>query len=188
MRIHFIRHCPVIQDEATPAETWQLAPETSQAEKVLRTDLMRLDFDCVISSPESKALKTAERLLGKDQPVELDERLRELQRSGYIEDYQAQVAAVFEAPGMQINGWESASACQERSMAALIKLLEKRRSQILLFGHGLQGALLRALCLGQSLAELSDWAAINSPDLMIVDMAASGQLTMVEDFRGIASN
>ncbi|MEL7285922.1 MAG: histidine phosphatase family protein, partial [Pseudomonadota bacterium] len=126
MRIHFIRHCPVIKDATTPAETWQLAPGASKMEQALHAELMRIDFDCVISSPESKALKTAERLLGKDHPVELDERLRELQRPGYIEDYQAQVAAVFEAPGIQINGWESAAACQERSMAALTELLEKR--------------------------------------------------------------
>ncbi|MEL7103210.1 MAG: histidine phosphatase family protein [Pseudomonadota bacterium] len=185
MLVYFVRHCPVIRQRTRPVANWQLALDVTDAERRIGSLMRALSFEEIVTSPEQKAIQTSRRLFGNHRLMKTDNRLRELHRSGYVQDYETQVAAVFSQPSVSVNRWESAEKCQRRALAALNDFADKGFNRICICGHGLQGALLRSFCLRQRYASLIDWAAIGSPDCMIVRVEPDGDLNLVEDFRGV---
>ena len=185
MLVYFVRHCPVIRQPTRPAVSWQLAPDITEAERRVGSLMRALRFEQIVSSPEQKAIQTSRRLFGDRCSMRTDDRLRELHRPGFVQDYETQVAAAFNQPRVSVNRWESAEKCQRRGLAALNDLVDKGFNRVCICGHGLQGALLRSFSLNQRHASLIDWAAIGSPDCMIVRVEPDGDLNLVEDFRGV---
>jgi 2,3-bisphosphoglycerate-dependent phosphoglycerate mutase len=115
----FVRHAPVEPQLDRPASTWELTPEgRADAEELAR----RLGpVARVVSSPEAKAVATAEpiaRVSGVE--LELDERLREVRRETNAPTYEAHRAAVrryFE--GEAVDGWEPREEALTRFRAAV---------------------------------------------------------------------
>jgi broad specificity phosphatase PhoE len=117
--VWFVRHAPVVLELDRPASLWELSSEGRAAAEELAARLAPVPR--VLSSPEAKAVATAEplaRLSGV--PLEVDERLREVARESNLPDVESHRAAVRAyLDGEAIAGWEAADLARARFAAAL---------------------------------------------------------------------
>jgi broad specificity phosphatase PhoE len=105
-----VRHAAVVVDARVPSSEWRLSEEGRAAARALALDG---DVSTALTSPESKAVETAE-LAGLD--VRVDERLREVSRP-WSDDYVADVRRWFD--GEELPGWERRADALARLRAAL---------------------------------------------------------------------
>ena len=117
--VWFVRHAQVEIDLGRPASTWLLSAEGRASADELARRLAPVPR--VLSSPEPKAVATAEPLACRSGvELELDERLREVERLANLPDADAHRAAVRDyLGGAPVVGWEDAAAARSRFAAAL---------------------------------------------------------------------
>jgi broad specificity phosphatase PhoE len=118
----FIRHAAVDLDLDRPASTWTLSAAGRAAAADLAASLAPVPRVC--SSPEPKAVATAEPLaLASRVAVELDPRLREVERPTNLPGAEAHRAAVAAyLAGRPIDTWEPREAALARFAAAVAEL------------------------------------------------------------------
>lgn len=109
MRVVLVRHAPSAPDPDRPSSEWDLSNEGRRVARSLQLD----GVTTLLAGPEPRMASTVIHL----GPVEVDERLRESDASGWLGD-DAFVDAVrrFHA-GEPLPGWEPASAVVERVTA-----------------------------------------------------------------------
>jgi len=152
--VWFVRHAQVTLELDRPASTWRLSDEGRAAAEELGRRLAPVPR--VISSPEEKAQATAEplaRLSGI--PVEVDERLREVERAANLPDAAAhrETVRVYLAGG-RIDGWEPQVDARRR-FATAVESIDQ--------GAVVTHATVLALFLGYGFEE---WARIALPDVI----------------------
>lgn len=152
--VWFVRHAHVTLELGRPASTWRLSAEGRAGAEELARRLAPVPR--VVSSPEPKALATAEplaRLSGV--AVEVDERLREVERAANLPDAEMHREAVrVYLAGGSVEGWESQDDALRRFAAALRSI-----DQAAVVTH----ATVLALFLGYDFVE---WAGIALPDVI----------------------
>jgi probable phosphoglycerate mutase len=120
--VWFVRHAQVVLELDRPASGWRLSPEGGEAAEALARRLAPVPR--VLSSPEPKARATAEplaRLSGV--PLELDERLREVERRTNLPDAEAHRDAVRAyLAGTEVAGWEGRELALARFAEAVAGL------------------------------------------------------------------
>lgn len=167
MTLHLVRHGRPLRDPGRPASAWELDPAAYDDVWALRDRLPAGAAWC--SSPEPKALATAELLTDGDIGV-LDD-LREHERAaGWLEDFQERVRAAFDQPARAVApGWEPLEACRERVVPAVRRLLDVHRGQDLaLVGHATAWTLVVAALTGEP-PDLERWARSTTPDLWTLE-------------------
>jgi broad specificity phosphatase PhoE len=114
-----VRHATVELRLDDPASTWRLDEAGHAAAEELAARLAPVPR--VLSSPEPKAVATAEPLARRSGvAVEVDERLREVERATNRPDYDAHRAAVRAyLDGDSVDGWEARDAALARFREAL---------------------------------------------------------------------
>ena len=107
MRVVLVRHAPSAPDPDRPSREWDLSDDGRAAARQLRLD----GVTKLLAGPEPRMASTLIHL----GPIEIDERLRESDTSGWLADDDAFLDAVrrFHA-GDPLPGWEPASAVVER--------------------------------------------------------------------------
>ena len=117
--VWFVRHAQVVLALERPASTWRLSPEGHASAEELAARLAPVAR--VLSSPEPKAVGTAEPIARRSGvEVEVDERLREVERAANLPDVEAHRTAVRAyLGGTAIEGWEDRSRARARFAAAL---------------------------------------------------------------------
>jgi broad specificity phosphatase PhoE len=117
--VWFVRHAQVVLDLERPASTWQLSPEGHVSAEELASGLAPVAR--VLSSPEPKALATAAPIArGSGVEVEVDERLREVERAANLPDVESHREAVRAyLDGKEVDGWEDRSNARARFAAAI---------------------------------------------------------------------
>jgi probable phosphoglycerate mutase len=150
----FVRHAQVDLDLDRPAATWQLSDAGRAAAEEIAARLAPVAR--VVSSPEPKARATAEPLARRSGVVvELDERLREVDRATNMPDYDAHRAAVRRyLTGDAVDGWELRAQARERFAAAVAQV-----DDAVVVTH----ATVLALFLGY---DFEQWEAIGLPDVI----------------------
>jgi len=115
----FVRHAQVALDLDRAAATWRLSREGLAAAEELATRLGPVAR--VLSSPEPKAVETARPIARRSAvEVELDDRLREVERASNLPDATAHREAVRAyLAGAEIDGWERSSSARGRFASAL---------------------------------------------------------------------
>jgi glucosyl-3-phosphoglycerate phosphatase len=117
--VWFVRHAQVVLNLDQPAATWRLSPAGVEAADALARRLGPVPR--VVSSPEPKALATAEPLARvSGVRVELDDRLREVERTENLptaHEHRAAVRAYLE--GRAVPGWEGRAEAKARFADAL---------------------------------------------------------------------
>jgi broad specificity phosphatase PhoE len=117
--VWFVRHAQVVVDLEQPASAWRLSAEGRAAAEELARRLSPVAR--VVSSTEPKAVATAEplaRLSGVQ--LELDDRLREVERAANLPDAASHRAAVRAyLGGEDVDGWEGRAAARARFADAL---------------------------------------------------------------------
>ncbi len=167
MTLFLVRHGQpgVVPDR--PAHEWELAPAGYDDVWALRD---RLPPGAVwYSSPEPKALQTAQLLTDAD--VGVVDGLREMVRDStdWIEPFEAMVRRAFEEPHLPAcPGWESATACRDRVVPAVRHILEVHQDgDVVLVGHGTAWTLVVSALTGEP-PDLEAWQRLAMPDVIEV--------------------
>ncbi len=170
--LYLVRHAwPEVRPDE-PAEQWPLSEQGRAHAVGVGQSLRDEGIRAVRSSPEPKALETAELIadqLGLDVTVDRD--LGEARRTWVAEDYETFVARFFAEPEASANGWERAIDAQRRMVAAVDRFAEELGDGAgLIVSHGLVLSLYLAYLALRSLVDLDDWRAIRMPDLAVVEL------------------
>ncbi|MBL8771782.1 MAG: histidine phosphatase family protein [Phenylobacterium sp.] len=169
-----VRHGRPAIDPATPSTTWSLCPEGRAGCEKLADRILDYAPTTIVSSPEPKALETAQVLAARaGLPVEVDPGLHEHKRHhlsfGTEEAFRQRIAAVFAKPSEPVGGQETAHEAAERLAAALAR---HQGAPLLAVTHGT----VLSMYLGEKLdCDAHDlWRSLHMPDAFVLD--AEGRL------------
>ena len=159
MRLVLVRHAQSAPDPARPSSEWDLSDEGRRAARGLRLDgVTRL-----LAGPEPRMASTLVHL----GPVEIDDRLRESDTSGWLDDPDAFLDAVrrFHA-GDPLPGWEPASSVVERVTACF-------DDGVAIASGGRAISAVVASLTGVDGFEL--WRSLAMPHVLVLDQAEEGR-------------
>lgn len=168
MSVFLVRHGRPTIVRDLPAPEWELDPAGYDDVWALRD---RLPVGAAwYSSPEPKALQTAQLLT--DTEVGVVGGLREMVRDGidWIEPFEPVIARAFEAPTLSAYpGWESLATVATRVVAAVEPILAAHSGEdVVLVGHGTAWTVLVAELRGTP-PDLEAWRRLAMPDLIVVE-------------------
>lgn len=139
-----LRHFETEVDPETPPSEWTLSEAGRAAMEAFVAGDTAADVDVVYTSPEQKALGTAEAVADdRDADLRVEDRLREVDRSGegFIEDeaaYEELVEQFFRAPEVAFD-WEHRLDAEARIYRFVADLAAEHDGDdtVLLVSHGL---------------------------------------------------
>jgi len=172
--LFLVRHGRPLVDRSRPAREWALDPAAFDDVWALRESGRLPGRAAWFSSPEPKALATAELLTDGD--VGVVDGLREHVRDGteWVEDFDDAVRRAFAVPdAVAVPGWEPLTACRERVVRAVDGILTAHQdTDVVLVGHGTAWTVLAAALTGTE-PDLDRWRALEMPDLVVVERLRS---------------
>ena len=172
--LFLVRHGRPLVDRSRPAHEWELDPAAYDEVWALRESGRLPARAAWFSSPEPKALATAELLTDGD--VGVVDGLREHVRDSteWIEDFDDAVRRAFAVPdAVAVPGWEPLAACRERVVRAVDGILAAYgHDDVVLVGHGTAWTVLAAALTGTE-PDLDRWRALQMPDLVVVERLRS---------------
>ena len=163
-----MRHAPVVVDTDVPAREWRLSADgRALAERLGEWPRWRR-VAAVASSPEPKAVATAEPIAAAaGAPVEVVDDLREVARPGtpvmHPERY-AQLAMDYLA-GARVGEWEPAHEARERFERAVTRVVAASEGDVAVVSHGLVLSLYLRLT-------PAEWRRIALPAVAAVDASS----------------
>lgn len=170
MLLHLVRHGRPAVEPGLPAATWRLHDDAAPAVQIMRDcEAVPAAAHCW-SSPEPKALETAELLYPPG--VHLDKCLREAERAARwlsADEFADAVRRSFETPDVPaLPGWEPLESTRQRVVPAVLRILDLARAEsndldVVLVGHGTAWTLLVSELTGAP-PDLESWAAMTMPD------------------------
>ncbi|MBU1376531.1 MAG: histidine phosphatase family protein [Alphaproteobacteria bacterium] len=169
-----VRHGRPVIDRDIPPPQWGLCPEGRDAVAALAEKLIPFGAEAAISSPEPKALQTAE-IIGQrlGLAVEVEHGLHEHKRShvsfGTEAEFRQRIAQVFANPTVPAPGGESAEQACDRLATTLAKHTVR---PLIAVTHGTVLSLYVARLLGLDAHDL--WRNLHTPDAFVLD--ANGAL------------
>lgn len=169
MTLHLVRHGLSAPTPGTPAAEWDLDPSGYDDVWALRSSGRLPTRAAWFTSPEPKAIQTAQLLTDAEVGVLPD--LREHVRTGeWIEDFPAAVLRAFEKPDEPaVDGWEPLATCRERVVPAVRRVLEVHGDDdVVLVGHGTAWTLVVADLTGRA-PDLARWRMLAMPDVITVE-------------------
>jgi broad specificity phosphatase PhoE len=172
-RVVLVRHADVIQDPGASGDTWRLSPAGEEKAAALTADPDVRRVGAVYTSPETKAVQTAEALAG-GRSIHLLPEVRELDRSalgwmGNQTAYEVVVREILARPGESVRGCEAALAAQARSVTALQELVALHRGQSLaVVSHGILLTLVLTW-IEQVAPDVGLWRRIRLPDVAVIE-------------------
>jgi len=163
--LFYVSHPNVVVDPSVSVPEWGLSElGRHRAEAMLEQPWMST-VDVIVSSPEMKAMETAEVLATHlSQPVDVLIDSTEVDRSatGFVphERHEALADRLFAAPRESAGGWERAADAQERIWNAFAPPMAQVRSGLTVaaVGHGGVGTLLLCRLLGVEIDRSLDQA------------------------------
>ncbi len=170
--LYLVRHAaPAPDPRRSPAE-WRLSVDGRRAAEQLAADWPGGVLAALYSSPEPKAIQTAEPLakrFGID--VQVRECLHEVQRpTGWLEDYRRRVADYLS--GGTLNGWEPLPAAQQRIVACVRAVAaEAGEGPVAVVSHGMALTLLLAALRGGP-PSFTEWRFMLMPSVAEIDPSA----------------
>ncbi len=151
-----------------PAAEWHLDPEAYDDVWALRVSGRLPARAAWFTSPEPKAVQTAQLLTDAQVGVLPD--LHEHERTGErVEDFHRAVRRAFARPDEPaVAGWEPLAACRGRVVPAVRRVLDVHGDDdVVLVGHGTAWTLVVAELTGQP-PDLDRWESLAMPDLLTV--------------------
>jgi broad specificity phosphatase PhoE len=171
LTLFLVRHGRPVVDRSRPAHEWELDPAAYDDVWALRSSGRLPARALWFSSPEPKALSTAELLTDGD--VGVVEGLREHVRDGteWVDDFDDAVRRAFAVPdAVAVPGWEPIAACRDRVVRAADGILAAGGgSDVVLVGHGTAWTVLAAV-LTRTEPDLERWRALAMPDVIALDI------------------
>jgi 2,3-bisphosphoglycerate-dependent phosphoglycerate mutase len=152
------------------AERWPLSEKGRREASILaRQDFWR-QVELVFSSPEPKALQTAEPAARRwSIPLQIVDCLHELRRPRLIRNYRRAIARIFKDPEKSIADMEPAARAAERITRCLKELVTAHPNRTLaVVSHGLVLTLFLAQLEGRW-PTVAEWQAVPFTGLIVVD-------------------
>jgi broad specificity phosphatase PhoE len=169
--LFLVRHGTPLVDRSRPAHEWELDPAAYDDIWALRESGRLPDRAAWFSSPEPKALATAELLTDGD--VGVVDGLREHVRDSaeWIEDFDDAVRRAFAVPDASaVPGWEPIAACRTRVVRAVEGILAAcGDADVVLVGHGTAWIVLAAV-LTRTEPDLERWRSLAMPGLVRLEI------------------
>ncbi len=168
-QLYLIRHART-RMMGDAAERWPLSEKGRRdASTLARRDFWRR-IDLAFSSPEPKALQTAEPAARRwGIPLEIVDCLRELRRPRLVQDYEKTVERLFSDPEVSIVDMEPAAQAAERITRCIRGLVEAHSTQTLaVVSHGLVLTLFLAQLEGRW-PTVAEWQSVPFTGLIVVD-------------------
>lgn len=172
-KIVLVRHALPVIDPQRPAGEWMLAPQSAESIVRLARRLREFNPDSIVSSPEQKALGTAQVMADElGLMVTDDDTLRE-QGSNSVpwyempSDFRRAVANHFALPTEVVLGNESSNAAVERLCDGVQRASRRNRFPVLVT-HGRVMCGLIGRVVGRSPMEY--WAELRLPDAFVLDL------------------
>lgn len=180
MRLLYLSHPEVNIDAEVPVPKWGLSKLGQARMRALAGRGWPGPGWRIISSPEVKAMETAQLIAGGTL-VEQEPRSGEVDRTstGYLphDQHEAQADRLFGAPDESAQGWERAVDAQARMVTIAKEILAEGRDTLLV-GHGAVGTFLWCALAGRAIARVADqtsggqlWAMHHSASGWQVDHA-----------------
>jgi broad specificity phosphatase PhoE len=173
--LYLVRHAEVLLRGDQPMTEWQLSPTGEQQARDLSRSPAWRDLTLIASSPEAKAVATAQptaAATGLDLRIEPD--LHEFDRGQTPlvsqSEYHALVAAHFDAPAETVSGWETADAARTRVVACIEDLTAGAEGPVCVVSHGLVLSHYLAELRGLPAPDLEEWRQIPLPGIAVVDL------------------
>jgi broad specificity phosphatase PhoE len=169
MTLHLVRHGRPMVRRGVPAAQWDLDPASYDDVWALRSSGRLPTAAAWFTSPEPKAVQTAQLLT--DGEVGVLEELREHERSGeWLDDFTGAVRRAFEHPDeAAVPGWEPLAACRDRVVPAVRRVLDVHGDDdVVLVGHGTAWTVLVADLTGRP-PDLQRWESLAMPDVLTVE-------------------
>ena len=187
--LYLVRHAEVVVSEDVPAAEWPLSEEGRRDADRLGSASVWRSVPLVASSPEPKALATAEPIAAAcGRPVRVEDDLREVRRSATwtigAERYKALVARFFSDP-TGVPGWEPAGAARQRVVACIDRLVGLTHGSLAVVSHGLLLSLYVAALSGRAAPSVDEWQSIPLPGVAVVDLVPprrASAFASVDDF------
>lgn len=159
--LYYITHPNVSIEPEVPVPQWSLSDEGQRRAMAMLDQPWVRSINRVISSPEQKAIETAQLLAeATDTAVEVREETGETDRSatGFVphEVHENLANRFFAEPEVSANGWERAIDAQARIVSALRDLTRPGEESVAVVGHGAVGTLLMAHLAGLSIDRQHD--------------------------------
>lgn len=167
--VYALRHGPVVPRADIPSTSWGLSSEGVVRSRRLA---VRPDLDWW-SSPEPKAIGTLRAALRHD-AFNVDARLRELERGGWVDHYAAHAEdalRTMDAPA--VTGWETARSSSQR----LEEFLSSRVGSVGISTHGLILTAWLTSRASRPFDAVSFWQGLRFPDLWAVQLSQDGRWT-----------
>ena len=165
MTLFLVRHGRPLVEPGRPAHEWELDPAGFDDIWALRDRLPQ--GATWFTSPEPKAVGTAQLLTDGD--VGVVDGLREMVRDStdWVDDFEDVVRRAFERPDEPAHeGWEALAACRARVLAAVENILRVHAGEdLVLVGHGTAWTALVAGLTGDA-PDLDRWRALGMPDVI----------------------
>lgn len=171
-RLVLVRHAAVELRDDRPALEWALSEAGRRDAVLLAREPVFAGVEVVASSPEGKALRTAEPIAAVvGVPLIVDEGLREVargrQRVVGRDAYVGLVRSYFAGEG--VAGWEPEAKAAERFSTAVERVLGGTAGDVCLVTHGLVASLYLARLRGLPAPNLAEWEAMPLPAVFVAD-------------------
>ena len=174
-KLHLVRHGPPRAIPALPAEAWPLDFAAVDEVMALRSAAVLPFAGRWFSSPEPKAIATAELLAAS--PAQVVDEFREAQRPHRWlppGDFAALVRRSVEHPDVPAgDGWEAATRTQQRVVEAVQRICADSAGEVVLVGHGTAWTLLVAALTGRA-PDMVAWEQMLLPDHCALASAGRG--------------
>jgi broad specificity phosphatase PhoE len=170
MRLYLVRHAMVVFRQEQPSASWYLSAEGRAAADALAASADWSSVTRLYSSPEPKAIGTAQRIaMRHGLPLSIEPGLREVERPWSEGDYKALARRYLEGEAM--DGWEPRREALQRVQAAVSSMeTQSEGRDVAVVSHGLALSLLLRERLGlDGKATARMWDQIRFPDLAILD-------------------
>jgi broad specificity phosphatase PhoE len=169
--LFLVRHGRPLVDRDRAASEWELDPAAYDDIWALRESGRLPERAAWFSSPEPKALATAELLTDTD--VGVVDGLREHRRESgeWLEDFEDAVRRAFAVPDAQaVPGWEPLSHCRDRVVRAVDGILSAYAGDdVVLVGHGTAWTVLAA-ALTRTEPDVARWRSLAMPDVITLEL------------------
>ena len=192
--LYLVRHAEVLLRGDVPMTSWQLSPTGEQQARDLSRSPAWSELTLIASSPESKAVATAQPIAeatGLQLRIEPD--LHEVDRGTTPlvtqEEYDAHVAAHFASPSESVGGWETADAARARGVACIDRLAAEAPGSLCVVSHGLVLSHYLANLRGLDAPAFDEWRAIQLPGIATVDLESRELMSpfvSLMEFMGLA--
>jgi broad specificity phosphatase PhoE len=170
--LYLVRHAEVVLRGDVPSTEWRLSPAGEQQARDLARSPAWSELALIASSPEAKAIATAEPIAeAAGLELRLEPGLHEVDRGeNHIvtrEEYDAAVAAHFSGNGDA--GWETGESARRRVGDCIDRLTAEVDGPVCVISHGLVLSHYLAHLRGLPGPDFDEWRAIELPAVAIVD-------------------